>query len=85
MDTRKSVLHFEGKAHLDSQTIDSKITANPKQFELLDLHGPVVVQGKIRSPEVSIGRMIPIPTPDFGNAKDVACGERIQTILAARP
>ncbi len=84
MDTRKSVLHFEGQAQLGPQTIESKITASPKQFDLLDLHGPVLITGKIRKPSISIGRVIPIPTPSFGDAKDVPCGERIHELLASK-
>ena len=42
--------------------------------DLLDLHGPVAVEGKIRSPNISISRSIPIPTPVFGNARNVDCG-----------
>ena len=85
MDTRQSVLHFDGKAALLTQVVKSKITADPKQFDLLDLHAPVLIEGKLRKPAISIGRQIPIPTPDFGGAKDVACQERIQEMLAAQP
>jgi uncharacterized protein involved in outer membrane biogenesis len=85
MDTRKSVLHFDGKAALMTQVVKAKITADPKQFDLLDLHGPVLIEGKIRSPAISIGRQIPIPTPDFGGAKDVACEVRVRDLLLARP
>jgi hypothetical protein len=85
MDTRKSVLHFDGKAALLTQAVKAKITADPKQFDLLDLHAPVLIGGKIRKPAISIGRKIPIPTPDFGGAKDVACEERIHELLLARP
>ncbi len=85
MDTRKSVLHVDGNAALGSQMVNVKITADPKVFDLLDLHAPVLVAGKIRSPKISIGRKIPIPTPDFGGAKDVACDQQIQELLAAKP
>ena len=84
MDTRKSVLHFEGHAALGSQEVQSRITADAKQFDLLDLHAPVVIQGKIRSPAISIGRLIPIPTPDLGTAKDVDCPALTQALLAAK-
>ena len=66
MDTQKSVLHFDGEAVLKTQELRSKITADTKQFDLLDLHSPVLIEGKIRSPSISLGRKIPIPTPDFG-------------------
>jgi AsmA family protein len=85
MDTRKSVLHFDGKAALMTQVVKAKITSDPKQFDLLDLHAPVLIEGKIRKPAISIGRKIPIPTPDFGGAQDVACEERIHELLLAKP
>jgi AsmA family protein len=85
MDTQKSVVHIAGTVSLPAQAVDAKITADPKQFSLLDLHGPVVVQGKIRSPDISIGRVIPIPTPDFGGAKDVDCRALLQALESAKP
>ena len=73
LDTRKSVLHVDGQVNLQSQVVKVEVKADPKSFDLLDLHGPVIVEGKIRSPAIRIGRAIPIPTPVFGDAKDVAC------------
>lgn len=83
MDTRQSVLHFDGRADLNTQVVGTKITAEPKKFDVLDLHGPIMVQGKIRKPDISLGRLIPIPTPDLGGAKDVDCDVRIQRLWAA--
>ena len=71
-------------AALNTQEIRSRITADTKQFYLLDLHAPVLIQGKIRSPEISIGRKIPIPTPDFGGAKDVDCKALVGELTAAK-
>jgi AsmA family protein len=34
---------------------------------------PVLIQGKIRSHQISISRVIPTPTPVFGDATTVAC------------
>ncbi|MEI9986244.1 MAG: AsmA family protein [Aliidongia sp.] len=85
MDTQKSVVHIAGTVSLPAQAVDAKITADPKKFSLLDLHGPVVVRGKIRSPDISIGRVIPIPTPDFGGAKDVDCRALLQALESAKP
>ena len=84
MDTQKSVLHFDGEAVLKTQELRSKITADTKQFDLLDLHSPVLIEGKIRSPSISLGRKIPIPTPDFGGANDADCAEAQQSIDNAR-
>src|SRR5215469_6178331 len=82
MDTEKSVLHFNGNVGLRTQAIKLVITADAKDFSLLNLHAPVVVQGKIRSPKFSIDRLIPIPTPDFGGADDMDCSGRITQLLA---
>jgi hypothetical protein len=84
MDTQKSVLHFDGRATFNTQAIRSKITADTKQFDSLDLHAPVLIDGKLRSPEISIGRKIPIPTPDFGGAKDVDCRALVGELMAAK-
>ncbi len=74
LDTQKSVLDVQGQVVLQSQVVKAEVKAHPKSFGLLDLHGPVAIKGKIRSPNVSIARSIPIPTPVFGNAKNVDCG-----------
>jgi uncharacterized protein involved in outer membrane biogenesis len=84
MDTEKSVLHVDGATGLQAQVVNLKITADPKQFSLLDLHSPVLVQGKLRSPSISLDRAIPIPTPDFGGAKDVDCPALTRELMAVR-
>jgi uncharacterized protein involved in outer membrane biogenesis len=85
MDTEKSVLHFDGQAVLKTQEISSKITADTKQFDLLNLHSPVLIEGKIRAPKISLGRKIPIPTPDFGGADDANCQKLTQELWATKP
>ena len=85
MDTEKSVLHFDGHASLVTQALSAKVTADVKHFNLLDLHGPVVVQGKLRKPAISIARVIPIPTPDFPDAKPTDCPVLARELLAAKP
>jgi hypothetical protein len=69
LDTQKSVLHISGQVSLQSQVVTAQVKADPKSFDLLDLHGRVLIQGKIRSPQISIGRVIPNPTPVFGDAR----------------
>jgi uncharacterized protein involved in outer membrane biogenesis len=83
LDTQKSVLHVDGQLALASQVVKIELKADRKNFDLLDLHGPVVVAGKLRSPQVSLGRVIPIPTPVIGDAKDVNCAALTQQLLAA--
>ena len=81
IDTQRSVLHFDGHLNLGDQVLTSHITADPKKFDLLDLHAPVLIDGKLRSPHIAIGRKIPIPTPDFGGAKDVDCQATARDVM----
>ncbi|WP_422017181.1 AsmA family protein [Reyranella sp.] len=83
LDTQKSVLHVKGQLSLKSQALKAEIDSDPKSFDLLDLHGAVMIEGKLRTPQVSLGRVIPIPTPVFGNAKDVPCAGLTQEVLGA--
>lgn len=85
LDTQKSVLHVEGQVALRSQTVKVEVKADPKSFDLLDLHGPVLVEGKIRSPSIRLGRVIPIPTPVIGEAKNVACPALTRQLFSAQP
>lgn len=84
LDTQKSVLHVKGQLSLKSQAVSAEVDADPKSFDLLDLHGAVMVEGKLRAPRISLGRVIPIPTPVFGNAKDVPCASLSQELLAGQ-
>jgi uncharacterized protein involved in outer membrane biogenesis len=81
LDTSRSVLHIDGDVNLGDQATRMKISADPKKWDLLDLHAPVLLDGKIRSPHISIGRKIPIPLPDFGGAKDAPCDQLTRDIL----
>ncbi len=84
LDTQKSVLHVKGQLSLRSQAVSAEVDADPKSFDLLDLHGAVMIEGKLRTPRISLGRVVPIPTPVFGNAKDVPCASLSQELLAAQ-
>ena len=83
LDTQKSVLHVKGQLSLKSQALNAEVDSDPKSFDLLDLHGAVMIQGKLRTAQISLGRVIPIPTPVFGNARDVPCAGLTQQILSA--
>ncbi len=84
LDTEKSVLHVEGQADLKTQAIDVRIEADPKDFDLLDLHAPVLIKGTMSDPKISIDRDIPIPTPEFGGAKDVDCPQLTEELFAGK-
>ena len=84
LDTKKSVLRIEGRANLRTQAVDVKIEADPKDFDLLDLHAPVLIKGTMSDPKISIDRAIPIPTPEFGGAKDVDCPRLTDELFAGK-
>jgi uncharacterized protein involved in outer membrane biogenesis len=73
LDTQKSVLKVKGQIALPPQTLKLDIDADVKKFDLLDLHGSVGVEGKLRDPKVTLGRVVPIPTPVIGTAKNLDC------------
>ncbi len=73
MDTTDSVLYFRGETNLSRQTLKMDIFADAKDFSLLDIDAPVHLQGKIREPDISIGKGVPIPLIEPGDAKDVDC------------
>lgn len=73
VDTTDSVLYFRGNANLKTQDINIEIEADAKDFSLLDIDAPVELKGKIRKPEISIGKGVPIPLIEPGDAEDVSC------------
>lgn len=83
LDTQKSVLRVEGGVDLKSQMVNVVVNAQPKKFDLLDLHGPVTVQGKIRKPAITV--KVPIPHPVIGDAKDIACEALTEQLLSGKP
>jgi hypothetical protein len=83
LDTQKSILHVAGTVGLQNQAVNVEVKADPKSFDLLDLHGPVSVTGKIRDPQISLHRVFPIPTPTIGTAKTVNCPALTQQLLGS--
>ena len=83
LDTQKSVLNVEGGVDLKSQAVNVVVNAQPKKFDLLDLHGPVTIQGKIRKPAITV--KVPIPHPVIGDAKDIACEALTEQLLFGKP
>lgn len=81
MDTTDSVLYFRGGADLKAQTLDMLVEADAKDFSLLDVDAPVAVKGKIGKPEITIGEVQGFPLVEAGDAKSIACGELIRTVL----
>jgi hypothetical protein len=81
LDTTHSVLHFAGKATLGDQMLDARLTADPKKGDLLDLHSAVLIKGKLRDPDISLAKKIPIPAPELGGSKGVECDQAIKDLL----
>lgn len=83
VDTTDSVLYFSGETDLKKQTILMQVEADAKDFSLLDIDMPLLVQGKIREPEISLGKGVPIPIIEPGNAEDLNCEKLVTTIMSA--
>jgi AsmA family protein len=73
MDTTDSVLYVWGQTNLRKETLVMDIFADAKDFSILDMDAPVHLEGKIRAPEISIGKGVPIPLIEPGDAQDVDC------------
>jgi uncharacterized protein involved in outer membrane biogenesis len=80
VDTTDSVLYFRGDANLKSQDINIEIEADAKDFSLLDIDAPVELRGKIRKPDISIGKGVPIPLIEPGDAEDVSCASLLGSV-----
>ncbi len=83
IDTTDSVLYFRGNANLKSQDINIEIEADAKDFSLLDIDAPVELKGKIRKPDISIGKGVPIPLIEPGDAEDVSCDNLLKSVTGA--
>ena len=73
MDTTDSVLYVRGESNLRKELLKMDIFADAKDFSVLDVDAPVHLEGKIRAPEISIGKGVPIPLIEPGDAEDVDC------------
>lgn len=82
VDTPDSVLYVRGHANLQTQIIDMEIEADAKDFSLLDIDAPVALKGKIRKPDISIGKGVPIPLIEPGDAEDVSCAQLLGNLTA---
>ncbi|WP_281683525.1 AsmA family protein [Thalassobaculum salexigens] len=82
VDTADSVLYARGGVNLLDQTVDLYITADAKDFSLIDLEAPVRVRGPLGSPETSIEPDKPdLPFFEMGEAQDVDCGALRQQVM----
>ncbi|WP_420564298.1 AsmA family protein [Thalassobaculum sp.] len=82
VDTADSVLYARGGVNLLDQTVDLYITADAKDFSLIDLEAPVRVKGPLGDPETSIEPDKPdLPFFEMGEAKDVDCGALRQQVM----
>ncbi len=82
VDTTDSVLYINGDSNLRKQTLVMNIFADAKDFSVLDMDAPVHLEGKIRAPEISIGKGVPIPLIEPGDAEDVNCEQLLEGKLS---
>jgi uncharacterized protein involved in outer membrane biogenesis len=78
IDTTDSVLYIRGESNLRKETLVMDIFADAKDFSVLDMDAPVHLEGKIRAPEISIGKGVPIPIIEPGDAEDVNCEQLLE-------
>ena len=78
MDTTDSVLYVHGESNLRKEFLKMDIFADAKDFSILDVDAPVHLEGKIRAPEISIGKGVPIPLIEPGDAVDVDCNKLLE-------
>ena len=78
MDTTDSVLYVRGESNLRKELLKMDIFADAKDFSVLDVDAPVHLEGKIRAPEISIGKGVPIPLIEPGDAEDVNCEQLLE-------
>jgi AsmA family protein len=82
IDTKESVIYVKGNLDLKSQTIKTEVDADSKVVSVLNIPAPVLIQGKVRSPEFSLGKGFPLPVPRIGDAKDKPCDQMLNDIFS---
>jgi len=74
LDTAPVLIAGEGFVHLDTETLDLILRGYPKHVRFFQLRSPIVIQGTLKSPTISIqahdSKMVLI---DPGKAKDADC------------
>jgi uncharacterized protein involved in outer membrane biogenesis len=79
LDTAPVLIEGAGFIHLDTETLDLILRGYPKQVRFFQLRSPIVVQGTLKSPSISIqahdSKMVLI---DPGKAKDADCESLLQ-------
>lgn len=82
VDTADSVLYARGGVSLLDQSIDLYLSADPKDFSLVDLDAPVRVWGPLGDPQTRIEPDGPdIPLFEMGEAEDLDCASLRQQVM----
>jgi hypothetical protein len=84
IDTKESVIAVKGNVNLHDQTLHVVLDASSKKFSVLNIPAPIDIDGKIRKPEFSLGKGVPLPLLTLGDAKDAPCDQMLQAILAKK-
>ena len=73
-DTEPVLITGEGQVHLDSEALDLQIRGQPKSLRFFRLRAPVLLQGTLAHPSVSVQRRKSVLlVVDPGKAKDADC------------
>ena len=73
-DTEPVLITGEGQVHLDSEALDLQIRGQPKSLRFFRLRAPVLLQGTLAHPSVSVlKRKSVLMVVDPGKAKDTDC------------
>jgi AsmA family protein len=79
LDTAPVLIAGEGFVHLETETLDLILRGYPKHVRFFQLRAPILIQGTLRSPSISIqahdSKLVLI---DPGKAKDADCGSLLQ-------
>lgn len=67
------MLVARGAIDLAERRFDLGIEARAKDFSLVDAAAPVLVRGRLRDPEIVVGRMDELPLFELGDAAPLDC------------
>ncbi|HEY4164254.1 MAG TPA: AsmA family protein [Dongiaceae bacterium] len=84
IDTKESVIAVKGNVNLHDQTLHVVLDASSKKFSVLNIPAPIDIDGKIRKPEFSLGKGVPLPLLTLGDTKDAPCDQMLQAILTKK-
>jgi uncharacterized protein involved in outer membrane biogenesis len=82
IDTKESVIYVKGDIDLKAQTLKTELDADSKVVSVLNVPAPILIQGKLRKPNFSLGKGFPLPVPRIGDAEDKPCDKMLTEIFS---